>query len=58
MTMEAQLKDTIHEDVEKEVEALAAGKQNQDFPQDLQNNDIKATSITPALGFTPFLRTS
>lgn len=43
MTME--MKGTIHEVAEKEVEALAAGKQTQDFPQDLQSNDIKCTAI-------------
>jgi len=47
MTVEARWKDTIRENVEKEVKALDACRQTQDFPQDLQANDIKPTPAVP-----------
>jgi len=41
MTVEARWKDTIRENVEKEVKALDACRQTQDFPQDLRDHDTK-----------------
>lgn len=48
MNTEAFSKEQIDKTSEKEVEALVADKQTQDFPQDLQTNGIKSTPITPA----------
>lgn len=49
MTTEVQLKNTIHEVAEEEVKALDACRQTQDFPQDVQTNDIKPVKKNPRI---------
>jgi hypothetical protein len=49
MTTEVQLKDTVRENPEKEVEAPAAAKLNQDFPLDQQVKDNKSGLLTQSI---------